>query len=100
MDIKEKLSVVKNHLDITWQDEDTDKKITGIIEDVESKLNHKLGAEIDYFSPGAERRLFLNYCDYIYSGITNEFEKAYKDEINELRRKYAVKARRNEKQNS
>lgn len=94
-----KLSIVKNHLKITWDDDDTDKEVREIIEDAESSLNHKLGAEIDYFQPGAERRLFLNYCSYLFNEIQNEFEKAYKNEINELRRKYAVKARRNENKN-
>ena len=95
-----KVSIVRNHLNISWDDTDTNKKVARIIEDAECKLNHKLGAEIDYFQPGAARALFLNYCDYAFNKIENEFEKAYKDEINELRRFYAVKGRRNEEKNT
>ncbi len=95
-----KISAVKLHLNITWSDEETDKKIKGIIEDAENYLNHKLGAEIDYFQPGAERRLFLSYCSYLYNEVQNEFEKDYQNNLNELRRKYAVIARKNGKENS
>ena len=92
-----KISIVKNHLNKTWSDEDTDKKVKGIIEDAESYLNHKLGSEIDYFQPGAERRLFLSYCSYLDNEVGNEFEKDYQNDLNELRRKYAVLARKNGK---
>ena len=42
------LSDVKNYLNITWDDEATDAKISGLIASGMMYLNSKLGAEADY----------------------------------------------------
>lgn len=87
-----KLSSIKSHLNITWDDPDTDKKVTRLIEDGEIKLAHILGAkEVDFFAPGMERDLFFNYMSYAWNDCLNEFEQAYIREINRLRHKYEVK---------
>ncbi len=81
---------VKRHLNITWSDEDTDAKLTEMMMDAEQELNHTLGAEIDYFSPGMERRLYLDYMLYAWNDCLNEFDAAYRAEIYKIRHRYEV----------
>lgn len=85
------LKTVKRHLNITWSDSDTDKKVIDVMLDAEAELNHILGAEIDYFVPGMERRLYLNYCLYAWNDCLNEFEDAYRKEIIRIRHKHRIK---------
>lgn len=84
--------LVKGKLNITWSDEDTDTKVTTIIEDAIPTLDHKLGGKGDYCSPGQERSLFLNYCLYAWNDCINEFDINYKHEIYQVRFKNEVKA--------
>ena len=42
------LEDVKIHLDITWEDEATDRKLTGFIHSGMLYLNDKAGTTIDY----------------------------------------------------
>lgn len=87
-----KLDSVKRHLNITWEDDDTDEKLIEQMLDAEIALNHKLGAEADYFSAGQERRLYLAYMLYSWNDCLDEFDQAYMNEIYQLRRKYEVAA--------
>ena len=82
---------VKRHLNITWTDTDTDAKVIDMMLDAEIALNHKLGAEVNYFTPGQERRLYLNYLLYAYNDCLNDFDAAYRAEILQIRHRYEVK---------
>ena len=84
------LEEIKRHLNITWDDEDTDEKLIEQMLDAEYALNHKLGAEVDYFSAGQERRLYRAYMLYSWNDCLDEFDQAYMGEIYQLRRKYEV----------
>lgn len=83
---------VKRYLNITWSDTDTDAKVIDMMLDAEIALNHKLGAKVDYFTPGQERRLYLDYCSYAWNECLNEFDGAYRAEILQIRHKYEVAA--------
>ena len=85
---------VKRHLNITWNDTDTEAKLIDQMCDAEIALNHKLGATINYFVPGAERRLYLAYMLYSWNDCLNEFDSAYRAEIIQIRHKYEVAAAR------
>lgn len=85
---------VKRHLNITWSDTDTEAKLIDQMCDAEIALNHKLGATINYFVPGAERRLYLAYMLYSWNDCLNEFDSAYRAEILQIRHKYEVAAAR------
>lgn len=87
---KNLLQEVKDHINITWDEEETDRKLKGMIEDAKCILDYKLGAKIDYTIPGMEHNLFLNYCMYAYNNCTNEFDSNYFNEIMQLRQKYEV----------
>lgn len=75
------LADVKLALKITWNNSNTDKELSSMIDDTEVYLNHLLGAEIDYSAPGMFHKLFLNYALYSYNHCENEFETAYLKDI-------------------
>lgn len=85
------LEECKRHLNITWDDDDTDAKVIGEILDAEATMNHKLGAVIDYTKRGQEHRLFLAYLLYLHNDCQNDFDPAYGREILQVRHKYEVK---------
>ena len=86
------LETIKASLSVTWDEEDTDMKIIRIMEDAEDKLNHILGAEMDYTAPGPARRLFVNFCMYVWNGVEKDFKANYLSDIYELRRINEVKS--------
>lgn len=88
------LGVVKRHLKITWEDEDTDSGLLDMMNDTEIYLNHLFGTEIDYSASGMERRIFLNCMLYAYNDCLEQFEDAYRKDILRVRHFYTVKRER------
>lgn len=84
------LIALKDKLNITWLEEETERKLERILASAETTLNRKLGATIDYTSPGQEQELFLNYCMYAYNNCINEFDDNYLNEIMQIRQYYEV----------
>lgn len=84
--MEEKLfQILINELYITWEDEETHKKLTRIIQNAIPTMNFKLGADIDYSEYGMEQNLFINYCVYVYNNCANEFDSNYFNEIMQVR---------------
>lgn len=86
---------------ITWNDEDTNARVTSIVDDAVPHLHHKLGmpgdpSPGDFTKPGTERMLFENYCLYCWNNMPEEFEKNYRRDILTVRHKYEVEAAKNE----
>ncbi len=81
------LAAVRNYLDITWDDVQTDQKLTGIIQRGMKFLNRKAGAELDYTAEDMPRELLLEYCKYARNGILNEFMINYIPFLEDLRAK-------------
>lgn len=79
------LSDVKDKLQITWNRDQTDKELLRMIDDATAKLNHMLGAEMNYSASGMQHELFLNYCMYARNNCVNEFTIAYREDIYMLR---------------
>ena len=75
------LADVKNYLDITWDDADTDKKLAGIIARGMSYLSRAAGAALDYTEEDAPRALLMDYCRYARSGALDEFQANYLAEL-------------------
>lgn len=82
---------VKRHLRVTWNDADTDDTIIDMMLDAEAELNHMLGSEVDYFSPGIPHKLYLNYVLYAFNDCSEQFEDAYRKDIIRVRHNIAVK---------
>lgn len=71
------LDDVKNYLNITWEDEATDKKISGLISSGQYYLNDKAGAEMDYEKDGYPRILLMEYVRYARDEALDVFEGNY-----------------------
>ena len=84
---------VKRKLDITWFDEDTDRRVEDIMNSVSPVLKHKLGitdAEYDFSKPGLENMLFLALCLYEWNHSAHEFDANYANEIAQCRAMHEV----------
>ena len=85
---------VRRKLNITWSDEETDKRINDIIASATLVLKHKLGiADVDYdfAAPGLENLLFLAYCLYEWNHAANEFDTNYANDLAQCRAMREVK---------
>src|SRR5699024_9882479 len=71
------LSDVKNYLNITWDDEATDTKISGLIAAGMVYLNGKYGEEADYTADGMPRTLLMEYVRYARDSALDVFETNY-----------------------
>ena len=71
------LSDVKNYLNITWSDADTDAKVSGLIASGMVYLNSKYGAEADYTEDGMPRTLLMEYVRYARDSALDVFENNY-----------------------
>lgn len=90
---------VRRKLNITWEDETTNARVTDIINAAIPILSHKLGitdTNMDFSISGAENMLFLAYCLYEWNHSVAEFDANYSNEIAQIRAKYAVAAYENE----
>ena len=75
------LDDIKTYLDITWDDEQTNRRITGLIEDGMAYLDDKLGEAGDYLSPGYPRTLLNEYVRYARDAALDVFENNYQSLI-------------------
>lgn len=71
------LSDVKRSLNITWDDEETDRKVLNIICNAVYYINSKLGNQADFTQPGFPRMLLMEYCRYAYNEALDAFETNY-----------------------
>ena len=75
---------VKRKLNITWVDEDTDRRVADIMDSASPILRHRLGIadpNFDFSLPGQENTLFLALCLYEWNHQANEFWDNYADDI-------------------
>ena len=85
------LAAVKNYLDITWDDPDGDKKLSGIILRGMRRLDKVAGENLDYSIEDTPRELLMDYCRYGRSNALDEFEKNYLSMLLDLQREYEIK---------
>jgi len=86
------LGDIRNYLDVTWVDYDTDKKLTGIISRGIKFIDNHAGAELDYTIEDNPRALLFDYCRYAWSNALDEFTINYLPEIMGLEISESVKA--------
>ena len=80
-DITSLLSDVKNYLDITWDDYETERKLRGIIRRGISYLDEKAGKNLEYLEGSKEKGLLLDYARYARESALDEFEHDYLHEL-------------------
>lgn len=86
------LGQVKQKLNITWEDAETNAQVKEIIASAIPTVRHKLGivGDFDFAVAGQENTLFKNYCLYEWNHCVNEFDDNYSNEIAQLRGIHAV----------
>lgn len=105
------LKDVKNYLNITWEDEDTDGRVKGAAARAQSSVRELIGAVwlqfIDFSkdestesdSSGTEaEQLFLDACRYIYNDAYEDFRRNFAEMFIFQRIKYSVIAERKERE--
>lgn len=75
------LEAAKIDLDITWDDDATDAKLSGILERGIVYLDRIAGAAQDYTVEGDARGLLFDYARYARSGATDVFERNYQSAL-------------------
>lgn len=81
----ELLSDVRNYLDITYEDAETDRKLTGIIERGKKYLDNVAGEELDYDTEDTPRSLLMDYCRYVRNNTLELFEVNFRADLISLR---------------
>lgn len=76
--VEQLLPEVENYLNITWQDDATDRKIRGIILRGISRLVKICGETVDFCVAGDAQELLLEYCRYARDDALDVFENNYK----------------------
>lgn len=86
------LGLAKRKLNITWDDDDTDARLSEIIEDGIVELADKIGISdgFDFSQPGQERKLLLAYCLYGWNNALDDFERNYTSDILQARERWEV----------
>jgi len=79
---------IKDYLHITWNDETTDKNITGYINRGKARLQEIAGVSLDFTVEDTPRTLLFDYCRYANSQALEVFEKNFKSELLALHLKY------------
>ncbi len=82
---------VKNYLQITWNDPDTDARLTGIIDRGTSFFEDLVGEPIDFEKDKKAKSLLLDYCRYANSSTLELFQKNFSAELLNLQIGYQVK---------
>ena len=91
------LADVKNYVNITWDDEATDAKVSGLIASGMAYLDGKLGEAGDYTADGMPRTLLMEYVRYARDSALDVFEGNYLALLLDMRhervvRRYAERA--------
>lgn len=84
---------VKRKLNITWEDVDTEARVSDIMNQAESAMLFKLGiadVSFDFSKPSMENMLYLAYCLYLYNHCESEFEDNYLSDVMQTRSKHEV----------
>lgn len=78
------LKSVKNYLDITWDDDAGDEKLSGIIARGIKYLDFIAGVELDYTTEDKGRELLFDYVRYVRSNALDVFQRNYSHELLQL----------------
>jgi len=75
------LAAVQNYLDITWDDEAGETKLSGIVSRGMDYINKVAGVELDFMVEGKPRELLYDYIRYVRSNALDEFQGNYQHEL-------------------
>lgn len=78
------LEDIKSYLHITWQDSDTEKNLTGMINRGMARVQEIAGVPLDFTVEDLPRSLLFDYCRYANSHALEMFEKNFSGELMSL----------------
>ena len=87
----ELLSELKDNLQITWEDDVTNRSLLRFIASSETFLNELCNSELEYVAGSMERELLLERCRYMWNNATDSFRENYRKDLQRLSMKFAVK---------
>lgn len=90
------LDDLKLTLDITWQDDDTDKKLKRLLDRARFEINEYAGEQINYEKDLFARQLVLDLARYIWNNVKEEFKDNFGQELIQIRTRYQVKRKNGE----
>ena len=94
------LDTLKTYLDITWDDEHTNAKLTGILSRAQTKMCAYAGADLTFADGTEEQQLLLDLCRYVWFNVPENFEENYRHDLIMLRAKYQTEAMQDETENT
>ena len=86
------IDTLKTYPDITWDDEHTNAKLSGILSRAQAKMCAYAGADLTFDDGTDEQQLLLDLCRYVWFNVPENFEENYKHDLLMLRAKYKVEA--------
>lgn len=89
---EELLADVRDYLHISWQDEKTDRNLTGMIKRGMARLQEIAGVPLDFMLEDMPKALLLDYCRYANSHAVEMFEKNFTAELTSLHINGQIKA--------
>lgn len=92
----ELLADVRNHLQITWRDVETDRRITSLISMGRQYLNQRAGTILEYEEEGSARTLLFEYVRYARDNAMDVFENNYQHLIISLRAEAVISSEEGE----
>lgn len=85
------LDELKNYLDITWDDDDTNKKISQLLDRALKIIKgYACNQEIDYTVDLFAKQLLFDLCRLIYNNAYEDFGTNFAGELLLLRAKYRI----------
>lgn len=83
---------IKSYLNITWEDDMTNRNVRNSIAQGMFFINDKLGEEGNYLVEGFPRTLLFEYARYARDGALDVFENNYKSMILAMQNNRKVKS--------
>lgn len=90
------LAELKNYLNITWDDEMTDMKLSQVIDNAKDIITNYAGTSSVDFSSGRIRQLLFDCCRYIWNDSYEDFKINFFGELLALRSEFAIKKDKDE----
>ena len=85
------LDDLKLTLDVTWQDDETDKKLQRLLDRSIFEINEYAGEPVNYDKDLFARQLVLDLARYIWNNVKEEFKDNFGQELIQIRTRYQVK---------
>ncbi|PTY79624.1 hypothetical protein B5V89_05100 [Heyndrickxia sporothermodurans] len=82
--IDDLLIELKDKLQVTWDDEATNRYLAGLIKKGQSYFNALCGTKFSFEEDSPERELLLERCRYGWNNALDDFEKNFHSELSRL----------------